>query len=100
MLLRTSVNILAFDAYGYAEHLALYPEALRVFLARGGMLAWGLVPNTAQRPEAITLAGAWQTLERATDLLRAQGVQPDGLLPRARLSTPTCAQDQLARTVG
>jgi hypothetical protein len=46
VLLATSVDILNLDAYGYLENLALYPVELRAFLDRGGVIAWGIVPNT------------------------------------------------------
>jgi hypothetical protein len=48
VLLETSVDILNLDAYGYLENLALYPAELRVFLDRGGVIAWGIVPNTEE----------------------------------------------------
>jgi len=46
VLLATSVDILNLDAYGYLDNLALYPAELRAFLDRGGVVAWGIVPNT------------------------------------------------------
>jgi methionine synthase II (cobalamin-independent) len=45
VLLATSVDVLNLDAYGYLENLALYPAELRSFLDRGGLIAWGIVPN-------------------------------------------------------
>jgi hypothetical protein len=45
VLLATSVDILNLDAYGYLDTLALYPAELRAFLDRGGVIAWGIVPN-------------------------------------------------------
>jgi hypothetical protein len=48
VLLGTSVDILNLDAYGYIENLALYPAELRAFLDRGGVVAWGIVPNTEE----------------------------------------------------
>ncbi len=45
VLLDTQVDILNLDAHGYLNHLALYPEELNAFLARGGRIAWGMVPN-------------------------------------------------------
>nr|MBN1229106.1 hypothetical protein [Anaerolineae bacterium] len=47
VLLATQVDVLNLDAYGYIENLALYPDALRAFLDRGGVIAWGIVPNNA-----------------------------------------------------
>ena len=45
VLLATIVDVLNLDAYGYLENLALYPVELRAFLDRGGLVAWGIVPN-------------------------------------------------------
>jgi len=44
ILLETATDILSLDAYEYAETLALYPEEVTRFLARGGIIAWGVVP--------------------------------------------------------
>jgi hypothetical protein len=48
VLLATSVDFLNLDAYGYLENLGLYPNELRAFLDRGGIIAWGLVPNSEE----------------------------------------------------
>ncbi len=45
VLLDTQVDILNLDAYGYLENLALYPDELRRFLDRGGVIAWGIIPS-------------------------------------------------------
>jgi hypothetical protein len=45
VLLATSVDILNLDAFGFIDSLALYPEELRDFLDRGGLIAWGILPN-------------------------------------------------------
>jgi len=42
VVLETSVQILSLDAYAYAESLSLYPEAVRAFLQRSGIIAWEL----------------------------------------------------------
>jgi len=95
LLLETSVDILAFDAYGYAEYLALYPDELGRFLDRGGMLAWGLVPNIGAEAETITLDGARETLEQALSLFERKGFDRRKLLPRS-LITPACGTGTLS----
>ena len=45
VLLATSVDMLNIDAFSYLDNLALYPAELRAFLDRGGLIAWGIVPN-------------------------------------------------------
>jgi methionine synthase II (cobalamin-independent) len=57
LLMATHVDVLNLDAYNFLDTLALYPEALRAFLDRGGVVAWGVVPNTEvilnDTPESI-----------------------------------------------
>jgi hypothetical protein len=45
VLMESSVDVLNLDAWSYLDTLALYPVELRAFLDRGGLLAWGIVPN-------------------------------------------------------
>ena len=45
LILGLPIDILSFDAYNYAESLSAYDEPLRSFVARGGVIAWGIVPN-------------------------------------------------------
>jgi hypothetical protein len=66
VLLATSVDILNLDAYGYLENLALYPADLRAFLDRGGVIAWGIVPNT----EEVFTVTAEQLAQRLVDGLK------------------------------
>ena len=56
VLLETQVDILNLDAYGYIQNLALYPAELRRYLDRGGVIAWGIVPNN-QEIDSVTPEG-------------------------------------------
>ncbi len=96
LLLSTSLDVLNFDAYNFAETLALYPGALRAFLDRGGMIAWGIVPVTsedavmAEAPESLIgkLESAWQ-------MLAAKGI-PLEQLRATSLITPACGMGTLS----
>jgi hypothetical protein len=89
ILLETPVDIILFDAWEYAEYLALYPDELRHFLARGGMLGWGIVPSSGEAAENATLEGVWNALERALTLFERKGFDRRELLPRSFI-TPSC----------
>jgi methionine synthase II (cobalamin-independent) len=90
LLLETSVDILNLDAYAYAETLALYPDALRAFLARGGIIAWGIVPTTDDaQVHAQTVEGLTDRLWAALRRVAGRGVSLDALLSAA-LVTPAC----------
>ncbi len=94
MLMETEADILNLDACGYLENLALYPNELRSFLDRGGIMAWGIIPNN----EAIfnaTPAGSAQRLRDGLKLIcdkaRGRGVsmKPEEFAYRS-LITPAC----------
>ena len=86
--------MLNLDAFGYLDALALYPAELRAFLDRGGVIAWGIVPNN----ETITSVSTGDLAERLCEGLRqlseraaGRGVRivPEDLLARGLL-TPSC----------
>jgi methionine synthase II (cobalamin-independent) len=94
VLLATSVDILNLDAYGYLENLALYSSDLRAFLDRGGVVAWGIVPNN----EEITAVTPEQLAQRLLDGLalisrkaeaRGVAISVDELAHRS-LIAPSC----------
>jgi hypothetical protein len=94
LLLETSVDIVNLDAYGYIDNLALYPAELRAFLDRGGVIAWGIVPNTEVifevTPEQITAklqAGIALICEKAA--ARGVTIHPEDFAHRS-LITPAC----------
>ncbi len=88
LLIDTPVDILNFDAYAYAESVALYPDSVRAFLRRGGMLAWGIVP--AEDEEAILRATAPSLTDRLVagmNLLVDKGIPMDHLLDACLVSS-------------
>jgi hypothetical protein len=94
VLLGTAVDILNLDAYGYLENLALYPADLRAFLDRGGVIAWGIVPNTSDI-FSVTPEGLAQRLRDGLKLIgdkaRAHGVAIDvDELAQRSLIAPSC----------
>jgi len=94
VLLETQVDILNLDAYGYLENLALYPDELRRFLDRGGLIAWGLIPNNAEIDQ-VTPAGLAEQLRQGLVLIcekaaaRGVTIHPDEFATRS-LITPAC----------
>ncbi len=96
LLLATSADILSLDAYTYAANLALYPADLTAFLARGGVIAWGIVPvDSDERVLAQTPAGLVAALETALRHIAAKGVPFDALVAAA-LVTPACGMGTLS----
>lgn len=89
MLLQTSVHIISFDAYNYAENLALFADDVKRFLDRGGALAWGIVPTVEEQIMSETTDALVARLDAAINLLAKKGIDRDLLYARA-LITPAC----------
>jgi methionine synthase II (cobalamin-independent) len=89
VVLQTSLDILSFDAYNYAETLALYPAEVKNFLNRGGAIAWGIVPNDEQTLAKETETSIRDRLEEAMSLLSKKGISYDTIKSQC-LITPDC----------
>ncbi|OQX13123.1 MAG: hypothetical protein BWK76_16670 [Desulfobulbaceae bacterium A2] len=95
LLLNSDIDILSFDAFGFFERLVANRDELEGYLARGGILAWGIVPT-----EATDLAG--QDRERLLSLWESQAARLVGPtrntteLLRQVLITPSCGTGSLS----
>ncbi len=94
ILLETSIDVLNFDAYGYGRTLALYPDAVRAFLDRGGVIAWGIVPHNDHVLHE-TAESLLEKLEGAWGYLTRKGI-PQEQIVAASLITPSCGTGTLS----
>ncbi len=95
LLLEIDIDLLSFDSFGYFDSLRLYDRALQKFLARGGWLAWGLVP-TGEELKDETTESLWQRFkEQVTQLAAEQKLGLREVLSQALL-TPACGMGYLS----
>jgi methionine synthase II (cobalamin-independent) len=88
ILIDAGVDIVNFDAFGYGETIAMYPEAVKTHLERGGMLAWGVVPtSTAIREQTADTMVAH--FEKMMDNLASRGIDKQLIVEQA-IVTPSC----------
>jgi hypothetical protein len=87
-VLSAYIDVLNFDAWGFAPKLAIYPGPIKAFLHRGGILAWGIVP-TNEDVDAATEQTIADELDRAVADLVSRGVDSDQLC-RQSILTPSC----------
>jgi hypothetical protein len=88
ILIDAGVDIVNFDAFMYGETIAMYPAPVKALLARGGCLAWGVVPtSTAIREQSV--ASLQSHLEKVMDHLAAQGIDKN-LIAEQAIITPSC----------
>jgi methionine synthase II (cobalamin-independent) len=95
VLLDTSIDILSFDTYNYAESLTLYPAEVKRFLDRGGVISWGVVPNESDTQAKETVASLKDRLEEAMAPFTRNGVRFEQLV-RQGLITPSCTLTPLS----
>lgn len=98
LLLDSGIDILNFDSYGFFESLRLYHKAVQNFLARGGWLAWGLVP-TGEEFGRETADSLWERFQaQVKQLAEEQKTGIKEILSQALL-TPACGMGYLTPEV-
>jgi len=97
-VLASAADIVSFDAYSYFDNLILYRQPLLHFLARGGVLAWGIVPTgDVAALEEATEDSLYTLWRNQLAKLRALGADEKTVTARV-LITPSCGTGSL--TIG
>lgn len=95
LLLATSLDILSLDAYNYIQSFTLYPQEVKAFLQRGGIIAWGIVPNEEQALVKETVASLRDRLEEGMSPLTRKGIRYNDIIQQSLL-TPSCGLSSLS----
>ncbi len=93
ILIDAGVDIVNFDAFGYGDTIAMYPEHVKKHLDRGGMLAWGVVP-TSKIVRDQTVESLEAQLEMVMDNLASKGISKELIVEQA-IITPSCGTGSL-----
>ena len=93
ILIDAGVDIVNFDAFEFGETIAMYSDSVKAHLARGGMLAWGVVPTSKVIREQ-TVETLETQLEKVMDNLAATGIDKQTIIEQA-LITPSCGTGSL-----
>ena len=89
VLLDTSADIVSPDVYNYIASMSFYPVEVKAFLDRGGIIAWGIVPNDELSLKGETVPSLRDRLEEAISPLSRKGISFQHLIRRS-LVTPSC----------
>ncbi|MBI5206686.1 MAG: hypothetical protein HY934_02735 [Candidatus Firestonebacteria bacterium] len=88
LLMESELDIISFDAYTYSGALSLYPDHLNNFLKKGGIIAWGIIPNSQEitkcNPDLLI-----NKLEEEINILIKFGFSKESIL-ESSLITPSC----------
>jgi hypothetical protein len=94
ILIDAGVDIINFDAYEYGETIALYPDQVKGFLEKGGVLSFGIIPTSdkilSETPESLV-----KKLNQGMDHLASKGISRSLIFDRCLL-TPSCGTGSLA----
>ncbi len=94
ILTDAGVDIVNFDAFGFGETIAMYPEAVKKHLMQGRILAWGVVPTSAAiREQSVDLLIAH--FEKMVAVLASKGIDKQMILEQA-IITPSCGTGSLS----
>ncbi|MCX6357201.1 MAG: hypothetical protein NT045_04895, partial [Candidatus Aureabacteria bacterium] len=95
LLMKTGLDLINFDAYDYFTGMTLYPDALKRFLGRGGIIAMGIVP-TSDKAMGETVESLEAKLgERVAALAGKTGLD-SGELWKQCMVTPSCGTGSLS----
>lgn len=94
ILIDAGVDIVNFDAFGFADTIALYGAQVKKFLSAGGILAWGVVPTSPAIREQ-TVETLIQRFSDGVDSLAAKAGIDKALIHQQAIVTPSCGTGSL-----
>lgn len=89
IFLSSRLDVVAFDAYEFADKFLVYRDDLAAFLDRGGTICWGIVPTDPEACAAETVESLRGRLLGLVARVEAIGFRRDRVL-RQSLLTPAC----------
>ncbi len=95
VILDSSADIVSFDAYSFFDKFILYPDQIKRFIEKGGLIAWGIVPTgdieSVEKESVESLALLW---EKEVLQLEAIGIERSRVIAQS-LITPSCGTGSL-----
>ena len=88
-LVNLPMQVISFDAYRYGDTTEMAASEIRSFLARGGAIAWGVVPADQPSLDAEHVDSLVDLMARTWGRLVDLGV-PRELLEKQSMFTPSC----------
>jgi len=95
VILDSSADIVSFDAYSFFDKFILYPEQIKSFIEKNGIIAWGIVPTgdiaSVEKESVESLALLW---ENEIFQMEAIGIDRSRVIEQS-LITPSCGTGSL-----
>jgi hypothetical protein len=95
ILVDAGVDIVNFDAFDYADTIALYADSIKAHLQAGKFLAWGVVPTNSAKIQAQTVESLTaKFMQGVENLAKATGLSKEQIMKQAFV-TPSCGTGSL-----
>ncbi|MHB0912350.1 MAG: uroporphyrinogen decarboxylase/cobalamine-independent methonine synthase family protein [Armatimonadota bacterium] len=94
ILIDAGVDLVNFDAFDFADTIALYPQAVKAHLEAGKGLAWGVVPTNSEKIQGQTVESLVAKFDAGVDNLAKTGIDRALILKQAMI-TPSCGTGSL-----
>jgi len=94
LIMSTNIDIINFDAYEYDYSFLLYPEHIKKFISKGGIIAYGLVPSSI-KAEDETCETLIKKIKSIWNQLYKHGIDID-ILQQKTIITPACGLGTLS----
>ncbi len=89
-MLTLDLDILSLDVFSNGLVFGAYAGAVKRFLEKGGVIAWGIVPTNIEPFEAESIKTLKNKLEQVWDTLYHHGVDKEMLIAQGLLAPATC----------
>ena len=88
MIADSGPDIINFDAFSFMDYFFLFPDSIKSFVEKGGIIAWGIVPtgDSAGKGDADDLGSR---LESGIERLRELGLDRN-IIDERSILTPAC----------
>ena len=90
LLKDVDLDILSLDAFGCGRIFSRYVDEIKAFLAKGRIIAWGIVPTLTEEQTPETVKSLIQRLEEYWDFLGKAGIPKEVILKQAWLTPARC----------
>jgi hypothetical protein len=94
ILIDAGADLISFDAFNYGDTIALYPDAMRSFISGGGLIAWGIVPTSAEIHKQTVDSLVERFVNLINNLSAKSGIDRC-LIREQSLITPSCGMGSM-----
>lgn len=95
LIFDAEADLISFDAYSFMDKFLIFKDRIKSLIDSGGIIAWGIVPNTDELYRQRTASELSDILKRAFEELENYGIDITALAQQSMI-TPGCGVGTLS----